>query len=337
MVPMWTIPIAIMMGNTIILKPSEKVPITMHRVVQLMKQAGIPDGVVTIVNGTKSCVEALIRHPKIQAVTFVGSSTVAKIISDLCHEQNNKRCTALGGAKNHLVALTSDCPIESTANDITISFAGCAGQRCMAASVLLLVSTNHPNDTMEKQNGLIYSDDPKNKKNQLLLDTIVKCASQIQPGNEPGQMGPVIDHISYQRILQYIDLALQDGAQLLLDGRIWKDQYNTDIVNQNGGNNWIGPTILLHHNSSDTTMQEEVFGPVLSIYICSSWNEAITIENKNPYGNAASIYTTIGSNAQWFLSKFRAAMLGRCALLFCLECLTMFSFSLVGKWRYFQF
>lgn len=275
MVPMWTTPIALVMGNTMVLKPSEKVPMTMFRVLDLMKQAGIPDGVFNVVQGTKDAVQTLMTHPDVQAVTFVGSSPVAKIVSDGCRALH-KRCTALGGAKNHLVAL-DDCDVDGAASDICVSFAGCAGQRCMAASVLLLVG-----------------------EQQELLDKLVAKAAALEAGTGPGQLGPVIDEASYAKIIRYIELAEKDGAKVLLDGRGWKKDKG----------NWIGPTILLHQQSTDKTMSEEVFGPVLSVYVCASWEEAIAIENANPFGNAASIYTTNGAHADWFLSRFRAGMLG---------------------------
>jgi malonate-semialdehyde dehydrogenase (acetylating)/methylmalonate-semialdehyde dehydrogenase len=277
MVPMWTVPIALVMGNTVILKPSEKVPLTMKRVADLIEEAGFPSGVFNMIQGTREAVEAIIDHPNVKAVTFVGSSPVANIVSTRCRAMN-KRCTALGGAKNHLVAL-DDCEVDGAADDITVSFAGCAGQRCMAASVLLTVGT---------QRGLI--------------EKIVDKASKIKAGNEPGSMGPVIDNVSYQKIISYIEDAEQSGAKLLLDGRNWKDA-------QEGGN-WVGPTIIQHTSSADRTMKEEVFGPVLSIFETSTWEEAIEIENSNPFGNAASVYTTSGGNAEWFTSRFRASMMG---------------------------
>jgi len=137
MVPMWTFPIALVMGNCMILKPSEKVPLTMHRVAQLVEEAGFPNGVFQMVQGTKDTVQSLLHHTDVKAVTFVGSSPVANIVASTCRTLN-KRCTALGGAKNHLVALP-DCHVDGAASDICVSFAGCAGQRCMAASVLLLI------------------------------------------------------------------------------------------------------------------------------------------------------------------------------------------------------
>ena len=275
MVPMWTLPIALVMGNTVILKPSEKVPLTMHKVASLIEAAGFPPGVFNMVQGTKEAVQSLIQNPTVKAVTFVGSSPVAKLVKEACQKEH-KRCTALGGAKNHLIAL-HDCETAGAAKDICVSFAGCAGQRCMAASVLLLCDA--PDD---------------------LLDQLVAKTKEIEPGQGPGQMGPVIDAASYAKIIKYIEMAEQDGAKVLLDGRSWKKDEG----------NWIGPTILLHNSPNDKTMKEEVFGPVLSVYKCKSWEEAIEIENANPFGNAASIYTTNGANADWFLDRFRAAMLG---------------------------
>lgn len=174
--------------------------------------------------------------------------------------------------------------------DIVASFAGCCGQRCMAASVLLLTSS--PTDGSDEQA----------KLNQLLAE-IIRIARDLKPGQGPGQVGPVIDTIALNRILSYIDEAVtKDGAEILLDGR-------TGWAESTSGN-WIGPTILLHRNSNDRAMREEIFGPVLSVYRANSWDEAITIENSNPYGNAACIYTEKGAIADWFTSQFRAAMLG---------------------------
>jgi acyl-CoA reductase-like NAD-dependent aldehyde dehydrogenase len=176
-----------------------------------------------------------------------------------------------------LVALP-DCEVESASSDICVSFAGCAGQRCMAASVLLL-----------------------DGEQDSLLNSLVEKASMIQPGSEPKQLGPVIDYASYQKIVSYIEDAETNGAKILLDGRAWSFKE---------GRNWIGPTIILHNSPNDKTMKEEVFGPILSVYVVKSWEEAVEIENANPFGNAASVYTSNGGNAEWFISKFRASMLG---------------------------
>jgi malonate-semialdehyde dehydrogenase (acetylating)/methylmalonate-semialdehyde dehydrogenase len=311
MVPMWTVPIALVMGNTVILKPSEKVPLTMNYTCQLIKEAGFPPAVFQIINGTKDCVEALIDHPDTKAITFVGSSPIAKIVSQRCRSLESpqaqpKRCTALGGAKNHLVAL-SDCDADTASSDITVSFAGCAGQRCMAASVLLLVEDNDDDDDNNYNKDNKDNDNGNTSRLQVLVNKIIDKSSKIEAGNQPGQMGPVIDEVSYKKIISYIEHSEQNcNATILLDGRSWTNKNNKS----HGGNLWIGPTIILHSNKDDKTMSEEVFGPVLSIFRVKTWEDAIEIENKNPFGNAASIYTSIGGNAEWFTSRFRSSMLG---------------------------
>jgi malonate-semialdehyde dehydrogenase (acetylating) / methylmalonate-semialdehyde dehydrogenase len=189
----------------------------------------------------------------------------------------------------------------------------------MAASVLLLVNSTDVTDTTTIGTDTSTTTSASTKL-QSLIDTIVTLASQLQPGTASGQLGPVIDEVSYNKITSYIEYAIKDGAKVLLDGRTWdrrrspngSSSSSSSNNNNNGGDggNWIGPTILLHTNSTDRTMCEEVFGPVLSIYQCSAWMEAIQIENNSPYGNAASIYTTNGGHAQYFLSHCKAAMLG---------------------------
>lgn len=290
MQPMWTVPIALVLGNCVILKPSEKVPTTMRRVAELwmtlIQGTGVPCGVFQIVNGTAPAVQALIDHPSVEAITFVGSSPVAEIVATSCR-QINKRVTALGGAKNHLVALP-DCDIDQTSTDIVVSYAGCAGQRCMAASVLLIIGT-----------GMIQT---------KLLEAVIEKSKKIQPGTKPGCMGPVIDKRSYEKIHSYIsETESTDGADILLDGRF---AWSKDQLGVEGGGNWIGPTIIRHKNALDRAMREEIFGPVLSVYYAESWEEAIQIENSSEFGNAACVYTTNGGNAEWFINRFRAAMLG---------------------------
>lgn len=276
MVPFWTIPISLTMGNCVILKPSEKVPMTMQKVVELFQKAGFPPGVFQIVHGTHEVATAICEHEGISAVSFVGSSKIAEIVKNTCNRVN-KRVLALGGAKNHLIALP-DCDLNMTARDVVVSFAGCAGQRCMAASVLLIVGENPD-----------------------LLNAVVANAKALKFGQAAGEVGPVIDEISQRRIVDYIEKAVdQDGATLLLDGRSWAKLEGT----------WVGPTILLHKSPQDAAMKEEIFGPVLSIYQAENWDEAIAIENDNPYGNAACIYTESGASSEWFTSRFRASMLG---------------------------
>jgi len=277
MVPMWTIPIAIGCGNCMILKPSEKVPLTMQLCAELLKQAGIPKGVFQIVNGGKDCVEAICDHPEIKAVTFVGSTPVARIVYDRVKKQN-KRALCLGGAKNHMVCVP-DCAIDMTVNDICNSSFGSTGQRCMAASVLLLIG-----------------------EQEELMNKLVEKAGKLNAGQRDiGQIGPLIDQPAVARNKKYIEEAQASGAKLLLDGRAWKAPSEGC---------WLGPTIILHSNPQDAAMREEIFGPVLSVYICKDFDEAIKIENANPFGNAASVYTSTGLTAEWFTARFGAGMCG---------------------------
>jgi len=281
MVPHWTLPIALASGNCVVIKPSEKVPWTMYRTMQILKEAGIPNGVVNLVNGSLEAVNAICDHPHINAVTFVGSSKVAEIVYRRCkNAPRPKKCLALGGAKNHLVA-APDCNIEMCAQDILNSCSGCTGQRCMAASVLLTVG-----------------------KQEQLIDSIVAKARKVKPGSKPGEMGPVIDLASLEKIHHYIESSIACGAKLLLDGRTWKQSA------QPSSGFWIGPTIILHSNLKDKALHDEIFGPVLSIYQCETADDALAIENANPYGNAACIYTTSGYWAEYFSKRFSAGMCG---------------------------
>lgn len=276
MVPMWTIPISLVMGNCVIVKPSEKVPRGMQRMAELMKEAGLPDGVLQIVHGAVDVVNAICEHEDISAVSFVGSSKVAEIVANKCRSLN-KRVLALGGAKNHLIALP-DCDVGMTSRDAVVSFAGCCGQRCMAASALIIVGENKP-----------------------LLDEIVKFAATLEPGQTNGKVGPIIDGIAQERVLKYINEAEASGVKILCDGRKWAEDKSGF---------WVGPTIMLHTNPNDAALQDEIFGPVLSVIQVDTWEEAIKIENANPYGNAACIYTERGAHAEWFIKRFRAGMLG---------------------------
>jgi len=281
MVPMWTLPIAIATGNTLILKPSEKVPLTITYMVALFKEAGLPDGVINIVNGGLDAVNGICDHPDIKAVTFVGSSRVAEIVAKRCRNLN-KKVLALGGAKNYLIALP-DCHVDMTSTDVMKSFAGCSGQRCMAASVLLVVGAA--------------------KGNNDLIDAVVAKSSALTPGqSKPSDMGPVIDKAAVDRITGYIDLAERNGAKILVDGRSWTKSQKQGY--------WVGPTVIEHTNPNDCHFSEEIFGPVLSIYRVKDKEEALLMENKVSYGNAACIYTSAGESAQWFAGKLSAAMIG---------------------------
>jgi len=275
MVPLWTIPIALTAGNCVICKPSEKCPSTMLRVAELMEEAGMPAGVFQIVNGTVAAVNALCDSPDVAALSFVGSSRVAEIVAQRCHKVN-KRVLSLGGAKNHLVALP-DCDVEMTARDISASAFGCAGQRCMAASVLVVVGENKP-----------------------LMEAVVRVAGALNSGQAKGQVGPVIDSASHARINGYIKQAEEGGATLLLDGRSRAQPAGT----------WVGPTIISHTNKDDAALHDEIFGPVLSVIHVRTREEALAIENADPHGNAACVYTQSGGEAEFFSNAFKASMIG---------------------------
>eukprot|EP00842_Homolaphlyctis_polyrhiza_P004211 jgi/Hompol1/4791/HPOL_003879-RA len=267
MVPFWTLPISIAAGNTLIIKPSEKVPLTLLRVMELMNDAGFPPGIVNLVNGTAQVVNQLVDHKDIKAVTFVGTSHVAEMVAKR-GRCLNKRVLALGGAKNHLVAYP-DCLIEMTASDVVASFTGCAGQRCMAASVLLTIGPQAE-----------------------LIDAIVKKASQIVAGQGQAatsssssssssaaaapaashQMGPVIDDASKRKIESFIAQSEAAGATILLDGR---SQHAIDKGFHSSQGSWIGPTIVHHKSPSDAALHAEIFGPFLSILTVASKEAAI--------------------------------------------------------------
>jgi len=278
MVPLWTLPIAVGCGNCFILKPSEKVPMTCCKMMELIQEAGFPDGVIQCINGTVPAVNALCDSPVIKAVSFVGSTRVAEIVSRRCRN-NGKRCLALGGAKNHLIAV-DDCNMDMCTTDVLNSFCGCTGQRCMAAANLLLVG-----------------EQPE------LVEMLCEKVSKVQPGQQKYQMGPVIDQAAVDRCNQYVTNAENNGAQVLVDGRPW-------IGRNDGQGFWFGPTVLLVTDSTDPCLHDEIFGPILSILVVDDVDSAIAYENANIYGNAACIYTSTGGTAEYFRKRLSAGMLG---------------------------
>lgn len=275
MVPNWTIPNALVLGNTMILKTSELVPLSAMKIAELLKQAGLPDGVFNIVHGEKEIVEAICDHPDIEAVSFVGSTKVAKIVYQRS-TSNLKRCLALGGAKNHLLVLPDANP-DMTAANVTASMSGCAGQRCMAASAMLAVGqTDH------------------------IIDKIVAEAKTVIPGKN---LGSVISKAAKERIENYISQAEKDGAKILLDGRNYKVEGK-----ENGY--YVGPTVIDFVTPEMSVATEEIFGPVVSIIRSRTLEDAIKIENANPYGNAASVFTQSGGLARYVMEHASAGMIG---------------------------
>jgi malonate-semialdehyde dehydrogenase (acetylating) / methylmalonate-semialdehyde dehydrogenase len=275
MVPNWTIPNAIALGNCMIIKPSEKVPISCGRIAELLKEAGLPDGVFNVVHGDVEIVEAICDHPGVEAVSFVGSTKVAKIVYQRA-TNNYKRCLALGGAKNHLMVMPDAIP-GMTAQNVAASMSGCAGQRCMAASAMIGVG-NIDN----------------------IIDKICDEARKIVPGEN---LGAVISKESKERIEKYITEAEQQGAKILVDGRGVK-------VNGKENGTYVGPTVIDYVKPDMAVAKEEIFGPVISIMRTNTVDEALAIENANPYGNAASVFTQNGGVARYIIERASAGMVG---------------------------
>ena len=275
MVPHWSIPNALVLGNCVILKPSEQVPMSAMRIAALLKEAGLPDGVFNVVNGGREVVEAICDHPGIKGVSFVGSTKVAKIVYRRA-SSNLKRCLALGGAKNHLLVLP-DAHTDMTANNVIASMSGCAGQRCMAAAVMVGV------DAVDH-----------------IIDRMVEEAKLIVPGDT---LGAVISKEAKERIEKYIAEAESQGAKILLDGR------SVSVEGKEGGY-YVGPTIIDHVKPDMSVAQEEIFGPVISIIRADSLDDAIDIENRSPYGNAAAVFTQSGGLARRVMDKASAGMVG---------------------------
>jgi malonate-semialdehyde dehydrogenase (acetylating) / methylmalonate-semialdehyde dehydrogenase len=275
MVPNWTIPNAIALGNTMILKPSESVPLSSLRIVELLKEAGLPDGVLNIVNGDREIVEAICDHPGIEAVSFVGSTKVAKLVYARA-SSNFKRALALGGAKNHLIVLPDAHP-AMTASNVTASMSGCAGQRCMAASAMVAVG----------------------KVDHIIAQIVVE-AKKIIPGQN---LGPVISKAAKEKIENYITEAEKQGAKILVDGRNY-------IVKGKEDGFYVGPTVIDFVTPTMSVATEEIFGPVISIIRAKDVDEALAIENANPYGNAASVFTQDGGMARYVIDRASAGMMG---------------------------
>lgn len=275
MVPNWTVPNALVLGNTMIMKPSELVPLSCQRMAEILKEAGLPDGVFNIVNGGREIVENICDHAEISAVSFVGSTKVAKIVYQRS-TQALKRCVALGGAKNHLFVLPDANP-SMTATNVAASMTGCAGQRCMAASAMLAVGNVEP-----------------------IIDQICDEAKKIVPGKN---LGAVISKAAKERIEGYISEAERDGAKILVDGR------GATVEGKENGT-YVGPTVIDHVTPEMSVAREEIFGPVISIMRTNTLDDAIKIENENPYGNAAAVFTQSGGIARYVMEHASAGMIG---------------------------
>lgn len=282
MIPFWFLPYALACGNCFLLKPSEKVPITMSRVFELIEQLGLPPGVVSLVNGGKETVDALLDHPDIRAISFVGSSPVAKYIYSRA-SANGKRVQCQGGAKNVVVVLP-DADVEMTTRIVADSSFGCAGQRCLATSVAITVGEARPTFTAS------------------LVETA--AARRVGYGLEAGtEMGPVITAESKERIEMLIGQGVREGAQVLVDGR------NASIAGYERGH-FVRPTILDNVDLRGELARTEIFGPVLSLAHTATIDDAIELVNAGSYGNMACLFTSSGAAARKFRYEAQAGNIG---------------------------
>jgi len=282
MIPFWFLPYAVACGNTFVLKPSERVPLSVRRAMELIEQTGIPKGVVNVINGGREVVDALCDHPDIRAVSFVGSTPVAKHVYQRS-AASGKRMQCQGGAKNHVIVLP-DADMHLAKQIISDSAFGCAGQRCLAVSVAVTIG----------------------EAQKTFRDAIADAASSIKVGfglDSGVQMGPVISKDSKQRIESLIATGVSDGAKPIVDGR------NTKVASYENGN-FVKPTILDGVPSSSSLASTEIFGPVLSLIHADSIDEAIEFIRKSPYGNQASLFTTSGAAARKFRYEAPAGNIG---------------------------
>jgi len=281
MVPMWMYPVAIACGNTFVLKPSERDPSPSELVADLWRDAGLPDGVFTVVHGDAEAVNALLDHPKVAAVSFVGSTPIASHVFERGHA-SGKRVQALGGAKNHAVVLP-DADLGSTADALIAAGYGSAGERCMAISAVVVVGDADP-----------------------LVDAVAVRARALVtgPGTDPtSDMGPLITRVHRDRVAGYVDAALSDGAEVVVDGR--------GVTVAGGGDGfYFGPTLVDRVTPDMSVYRDEIFGPVLSVLRVDTLDEAIDLVNANPFGNGTAIFTRDGYAARRFRRDVSVGMVG---------------------------
>ena len=281
MVPLWFFPIAIAAGNTVVLKPSEKDPSAANWMAALFAEAGLPDGVFNVVHGDKESVDALLVHPDVQSISFVGSTPIAKYIYETA-SSHGKRVQALGGAKNHMLVLP-DADLDLTADAAVNAGFGSAGERCMAISVILAV--------------------------EPVADELIAKITERMKGLKIGDgmrgcdMGPLITAAHRDKVASYIDLAAEDGADVVVDGR------GVEVDGETSGF-WLGPTLFDKVSTDSAVYQDEIFGPVLSIIRVSSYEEGLEIINQGRYGNGTAIFTNDGGAARRFQHEVEVGMIG---------------------------
>ena len=279
MVPMWFFPIAIACGNTVIVKPSEKDPSAIMFIANLLKEAGLPDGVFNVVHGDKVAVDALLTHPGIKSVSFVGSTSIAKYVYEN-GTKAGKRVQALGGAKNHMIVLP-DADLELAADAAINAGFGSAGERCMAISAIIAV------EPIADQ----------------LIEKIKVRALKIKTGDGTtnADMGPLVTKVHRDKVASYIDAGEKDGAKVVVDGR------NVDMA---GEGFWLGPTLFDHVKPEMSIYLEEIFGPVLSVIRVKTYDEALKLVNNHQYGNGTAIFTNDGGAARRFQNEVEVGMVG---------------------------
>ena len=282
MVPMWMFPMAIACGNTFVLKPSEKDPSCPLKLAELFSEAGLPDGVLNVVNGDKEVVDAILEHKDISAVSFVGSTPIAKYIYENA-AKNEKRVQALGGAKNHCVVMP-DCDLDQAVNGLMGAAYGSAGERCMAQSVAVAVGN----------------------VGDKLVDELSKKveALKIGPGmDKNSEMGPLVTKEHLERVRGYVDLGIKEGADLVVDGRDIKLQGYEDGY-------YIGGCLFDNVKKDMRIYKEEIFGPVLSVVRAKDFDEALNLINDHEFGNGTSIYTRDGDAGRTFANQIKVGMVG---------------------------
>jgi malonate-semialdehyde dehydrogenase (acetylating) / methylmalonate-semialdehyde dehydrogenase len=281
MVPCWFFPIAIATGNTVVLKPSEKDPSAAIFLASLWTEAGLPAGVFNVVQGDKVAVDRLLTHPEVKAVSFVGSTPIARYVYEQA-TSTGKRVQALGGAKNHMVVLP-DADLDLAADAAVNAGFGSAGERCMAISVVVAVG------------------DTGDRLVPMVADRIGKLT--VGPGDSGADMGPLVTRAHRERVVSYLDAGVDAGAKLVVDGR-------DASIRGDGSGFWLGPTLFDHVTREMDLYVDEIFGPVLSVMRVATYDDALAVINSNPYGNGAAIFTNDGGAARRFQSEVEVGMVG---------------------------
>ena len=281
MVPMWFFPMAIATGNAVVIKPSEKDPSAINLVAELWKEAGLPDGVFNVLHGDKVAVDRLLEHPDVKAISFVGSTAIARYIYET-GTKHGKRVQALGGAKNHMVVLP-DADLDLAADAAVNAGFGSAGERCMAISALVTVGP--------------IADELISK----IQDRMGKLVTG--DGTRGSDMGPLVTRVHRDKVASYVKAGLDEGATLVVDGRDPK-------VEGAAGGFWLGPTLFDHVTPSMSIYKDEIFGPVLSVLRVDTYNEAVELVNDHPYGNGTAIFTNDGGAARRYQNEIQVGMVG---------------------------